>query len=237
MGDRPVAKRVLLKVSGEVFGGADKSIDLEMIEDFGSELKDALDTGVEVAIVIGGGNILRGSMISGKIVQRVSADYMGMLGTVINALALQGVLEKMGVEARVMAPFEIGQVAEKFIRREAVLHLRAGRLLILAGGTGNPYFTTDTAAALRAAEIDADLLIKGTKVEGIYNNDPVKDPSAELSEELNYSEVLGDDLKVMDGTAVALCRDNGIPIVVFNIREKGNLEKVLKGEKIGSLIR
>ena len=237
MGDRPVAKRVLLKVSGEVFGGADKSIDLEMIEDFGSELKDALDTGVEVAIVIGGGNILRGSMISGRIVQRVSADYMGMLGTVINALALQGVLEKMGVEARVMTPFEIGQVAEKFIRREAVLHLRAGRLLILAGGTGNPYFTTDTAAALRAAEIDADLLIKGTKVEGIYNNDPVKDPSAELSEELNYSEVLGDDLKVMDGTAVALCRDNGIPIVVFNIREKGNLEKVLKGEKIGSLIR
>ena len=237
MGERPAVKRVLLKVSGEVFGGVDSSVDLEMIGEFASELKDTLETGAEIAIVVGGGNILRGSMISGKMVQRVSADYMGMLGTVINALALQGVLEKMGVEARVMTPFVVGQVAEKFIRREAVLHLSAGRLLILAGGTGNPYFTTDTAAALRAAEIDADLLIKGTKVKGIYNSDPVKNPSAELSEELSYSEVLRDDLRVMDGTAVALCRDNDIPIIVFDIREKGNLKKVLEGEKIGSLIR
>ncbi|MBN2071934.1 MAG: UMP kinase [Candidatus Krumholzibacteriota bacterium] len=234
---RPEIRRVLLKVSGEVFGGVEQSIDLDMTGEFASDLKEALETGVEIAVVVGGGNILRGSMISGKKVQRISADYMGMLGTVINALALQGVLEEMGVEARVMTPFGVGQVAERFIRREAAGRLREGMLLILAGGTGNPYFTTDTAAALRAAEIEADILIKGTKVQGIYDSDPVRDPSAKLIEELSFSEVLRDDLRVMDGTAVALCRDNDIPIIVFNIMEKGNLKKVLQGEKIGSIVR
>ncbi|HSG28078.1 MAG TPA: UMP kinase, partial [Candidatus Krumholzibacterium sp.] len=208
---RPEVKRLLLKVSGEVFGGIEQSIDLEMVEQFAAELKDAHDTGSEIAVVAGGGNILRGSVLSGKTVSRVSADYMGMLGTVINALALQGALEKMGVNTRVMTPFPIGQVSESFARRQALAHLAEGMILLLAGGTGNPYFTTDTAAALRAAEIDADVLVKGTKVKGIYDRDPVHDPDARMISEMSYSEILRDDLRVMDGTAVALCRDNSIP--------------------------
>ncbi|MBU8920638.1 MAG: UMP kinase [Bacteroidales bacterium] len=237
MAGRPKVRRLLLKVSGEVFGGIEQSINLDMVEEFASELKDARATGAELAVVAGGGNILRGSMLSGKTVSRVSADYMGMLGTVINALALQGALEKMGIEARVMTPFAIGQVSENFVRRTALYHLSEGRILVLAGGTGNPYFTTDTAAALRAAEIGADVLVKGTKVKGIYDRDPVKNQDATMIEELSYSEVLRDDLRVMDGTAVALCRDNEIPIIVFNIREKGNLNKVLEGEKIGTIVK
>ncbi len=234
---RPVVKRLLLKISGEVFGGAEQSIDFKMIGSFASELKDALAAGSEIAVVVGGGNILRGAMVSGKAVHRISADYMGMLGTVINALALQGALEEIGVEARVMTPFEVGQVVERFSRIEAGIHLNKGRLLILAGGTGNPYFTTDTAAALRAAELEVDVLIKGTKVKGIYDSDPVKNPNAKMLNEMTFNEVLRDDLKVMDGTAVALCRDNDIPIIVFSIREKGNLKKVLLGEEIGTIVR
>lgn len=236
MSRRPEIKRLLLKVSGEVFGGVEQCISLDMVEDFAKELSEAHDTGAQIAVVAGGGNILRGSMLSGRAVHRISADYMGMLGTVINALALQGALEQMGVEARVMTPFAVGQVSERFIRRTALMHLDEGRILILAGGTGNPYFTTDTAAALRAAEIEADVLMKGTKVKGIYNRDPVRNPEAQMLREVTFSEVLRDDLRVMDGTAVALCRDNNIPIIVFNIREKGNLKKVLTGEEIGTLV-
>lgn len=236
MNRRPEIKRLLLKVSGEVFGGVEQCISLDMVEDFAKELSEAHDTGAQIAVVAGGGNILRGSMLSGRAVHRISADYMGMLGTVINALALQGALEQIGVEARVMTPFAVGQVSESFIRRTALMHLDEGRILILAGGTGNPYFTTDTAAALRAAEIEADVLMKGTKVKGIYDRDPVRNPEAQMLKEVTYSEVLRDDLRVMDGTAVALCRDNNIPIIVFNIREKGNLKKVLTGEEIGTLV-
>lgn len=237
MGNRPQIKRMLLKVSGEVFGGVERSIDLDMVGVFAAELKDALSTGAEIAVVVGGGNLLRGSKLSGQTVSRISADYMGMLGTVINALALQGALEQMGVEARVMTPFAVGQVTEAFVRRSANLNLSEGRILILAGGTGNPYFTTDTAAALRAAELEADVLLKGTKVKGIYDSDPVHNSDAVMVKKLRFSEVLADDLKVMDGTAVALCRDNDIPIIVFNIREKGNLKKVLEGEEIGTIVK
>lgn len=237
MGKRPGIRRLLLKVSGEVFGGCEQCIDLGMVDGFASELKEACQTGAQIAVVVGGGNILRGSVLSGDTVSRISADYMGMLGTVINALALQGALEQSGVESRVMTPFGIGQVAERFVRREASVHLKEGRLIILAGGTGNPYFTTDTAAALRSAEMQADVLLKGTKVDGIYDSDPVHNPDAKMVAELGFSEVLRDNLKVMDGTAVALCRDNGIPIIVFNIMQKGNLKKVLEGKEIGTIVR
>jgi uridylate kinase len=237
MGNRPAVKRLLLKVSGEVFGGSGSSIDLDKVSGFAEELSRAQATGAQIAVVVGGGNILRGSVLSMGNISRISADYMGMLGTVINALALQGALENLGVEAVVMTPFSIEQVSEKVIRRKAVEYLKEGKLVIMAGGTGNPYFTTDTAAALRAAEIGAELLVKGTKVDGIYDCDPVSNPDAKMISQLGFTEVLKDDLKVMDGTAVALCRDNDIPIIVFNIRVKGNLIKVLEGEEIGTIVR
>ncbi len=237
MSKRPTIKRVLLKVSGEVFGGGDSCIDLDGVERFAGELKAAHETDAGIAVVVGGGNILRGDTLCRRGVDRVSADYMGMLGTIINAEALRSALEGIGVKSVVMTAIAIEQLAEPFTRRRALEHLEGGRLLILAGGTGNPYFTTDTAAALRAVEIKADALIKGTKVDGIYSTDPVKNPDAMLLEELSYTEVLRDNLRVMDATAVALCRENGIPIIVFNLFEEGNLKRVLKGEKLGTIVQ
>jgi uridylate kinase len=236
MSTRPALKRLLLKVSGETFGTPGASLDLERVDVFAADLQQAHDSGIEVALVAGGGNILRGASLSGA-EDRVSCDYMGMLATVINALALQGALERRGVETVVMTPFALEMAAERFIRREAVQHLREGRVLLLAGGTGNPYFTTDTAAALRAAEIGADVLLKGTKVDGVYDRDPKKDTSARRLDSLTYTDVLRDDLKVMDAAAVALCRDNGIPIIVFDIMTAGNLARVINGEDIGTIVK
>ncbi len=229
-------KRLLLKVSGEVLGSAGTSIDFEKVAAFAGELRQARAAGSEIAVVIGGGNILRGYRASEKGVDRVAADCMGMLGTIINALALQAALERAGVEANVMTAISMEQFAEPYIRRRALDHLSNGRLVILAGGTGMPYFTTDTAAALRAVEIKADALLKGTKVDGVYTSDPVTDPKAVMRPRLRHIDVLKDDLRVMDATAVALCRENGIPIVVFNILKKGNLTRVLEGKRIGTIV-
>ena len=233
---KPVFKRLLLKVSGEVLGGIDTSIDFDRVGAFAVELKQAVRTGCEVAVVIGGGNILRGYRASERGVERVAADSMGMLGTIINAIALQSALERSGVEAQVMTAIAMEQFAEPYIRRRALEHLDSGRLVILAGDTDNPYFTTDTAAALPAAEIKADALLKGTKVDGIYTSDPARDPRAKLMRRLRYIDVLREDLRVMDATAVALCRENGIPIVVFNILKKGNLTSVLEGKRLGTIV-
>jgi uridylate kinase len=229
-------RRLLLKVSGEVLGGAETSIDFDRVAAFAGELRDAVAAGCEVAVVIGGGNILRGYRASERGVDRVAADSMGMLGTIINAIALQSALERAGVEAHVMTAIAMEQFAEPYIRRRALDHLENGRLVILAGGTGNPYFTTDTAASLRAVEIKAEALLKGTKVDGIYTSDPAVDRRAKLIPRLGYIDVLRDDLRVMDATAVALCRENGIPIVVFNILRKGNLRRVLEGKRLGTIV-
>jgi uridylate kinase len=229
-------KRLLLKVSGEVFGGGDSSIDFGRVSNFAAELKSAVDAGCEIAVVIGGGNILRGYRVSKKGIDRVAADSMGMLGTIINAIALQAALEHAGVESHVMTAISMEQYAEPYIRRRALDHLENGRLVILAGGTGNPYFTTDTAAALRAVEVKADALLKGTKVDGIYDSDPATNPRAKMLRRLGYLDVLKEDLRVMDATAVALCRENGIPIVVFNILTKGNLRRVLEGKLSGTIV-
>ena len=237
MRERPALRRLLLKVSGEMFGSSGAGIDLGMVDGFAVELKEAHDSGVEVALVAGGGNILRGAALSKHGPERVSSDYMGMLATVINALALQGALERAGVETVVMTPFALEQAAERFVRREALQHLREGRILLLAGGTGNPYFTTDTAAALRALEIDADALLKGTKVDGVYDRDPKAHPQARRLDHLTYTDILRDDLRVMDAAAVALCRDNGIPIIVFDIMRRGNLKKVIDGEHTGTIVQ
>lgn len=229
-------KRLLLKISGEVLGGKASSVDFDNVERFAGELKGAHDTGTEIAVVIGGGNIVRGYGVSQQGMDRASADCMGMLGTIINALALQSAVECLGVDTRVMTAIKMEQFAEPYIRRRALEHLSQGRLVILAGGTGNPFFTTDTAAALRAAEIKADALFKGTKVDGVYNSDPIGNPDAEMYDELGYIDVLKNDLRVMDATAVALCRENGIPILVFNIAQEGNLKRILEGEPLGTIV-
>lgn len=237
MSKRPEIRRLLLKVSGEVFGSEGHSIDMEKVDEFARELIEAHSTGIELAVVAGGGNILRGAVLCTEGADRVSCDYMGMMATVINALALQGALERAGVEAVVMTPFSLEVAAERFVRRQALRHLREGRIVLMAGGTGNPYFTTDSAAALRAAEIGADALVKGTKVDGIYDSDPKIKADAKKLETLTYTDVLRQDLKVMDATAVALCRDNGIPIVVFDILTRGNLKKVILGENLGTIVQ
>jgi uridylate kinase len=229
-------RRLLLKVSGEVLGSEAVSVDFDNVQRFAGELKAAHETGTEIAVVIGGGNIVRGFGASQQGVDRAAADCMGMLGTIINALALQSALERQGVDTRVMTAIKMEQFAEPYIRKRALEHLSGGRLIILAGGTGNPFFTTDTAAALRAAEIKADALFKGTKVDGIYNSDPVRNPDAKMMRELSYIDVLKDDLRVMDATAVTLCRENGIPIVVFNIVCEGNLKRILEGEPLGTIV-
>jgi uridylate kinase len=235
----PAYRRVLLKVSGEALMG-DKpfGIDEAVVAAIADEVREVVNgLKVEVAIVVGGGNIIRGLAASHRGIDRVTGDYMGMLATVINALALQDALEKRGVPTRVQTAIDIREVAEPFIRRRAIRHLEKGRTVIFAAGTGNPYFTTDSAAALRANEIHADVLLKATKVDGLYTADPEKDPSAVMLPEVTYQEVLEKDLKVMDTAAISLCRDNGIPIAIFDMMTSGNIRRVVCGERVGSIVR
>jgi len=228
---------VLLKLSGEALAaGQGFGVDSTRIDEVAAELKDVHDLGVEIAIVVGGGNFFRGVAEQEKNMDRVSADHMGMLATVINALALQDALEKRAVYTRVMSAIEMNQVAEPFIRRRAIRHLEKGRLVIFAAGTGNPYFSTDTAASLRAMEIKADAILKATKVDGIYDADPVLVKNAKMFDHISYMDVLKQGLKVMDSTAISLCKDNNLPIVVFNLNRRGNIRRVITGEKIGSLV-
>lgn len=231
-------KRILLKLSGEALAGEDKfGIGSEILKLYAQEVKSVVDLGVEVALVVGGGNIFRGISEAAYEMDRVSADYMGMLATVINALALQNALEKVGLNTRAQTAIPMNQIAEPFIRRRAIRHLEKGRVVIFAAGTGNPYFTTDTAAVLRAVEIEADVILKGTKVDGVYSADPFKDPDAKLFDELSYLEVVKQGLRVMDSTAITLSMDNKLPIIVFNMGQKGNLKRVVMGEPIGTKVR
>ena len=234
----PAYKRVLLKLSGEALMGEKQyGIDPAVTAQIARDVKDIQQLGVETAIVIGGGNIFRGLAASSRGMDRASGDYMGMLATVINALALQDALEQNGVVTRVMSAIEMRAVAEPFIRRRAVRHLEKGRVVIFAAGTGNPYFTTDTAAALRAMEIRASVIMKATKVDGIYSADPMKDPTATRYDTISYLEVLEKRLQVMDATAISLCMDNQLPILVFNLRTPGNLRRAVLGESIGSVVK
>ncbi len=231
-------KRILLKLSGEaLMGDKGYGIDAGTVDFMAKEIRGVVALGVQLSIVIGGGNIFRGVQASLEGMERASADYMGMLATVINALALQNALEKYDIPTRVQSAIEMRELAEPYIRRKAVRHLEKGRVVIFAAGTGNPYFTTDTAAALRAMEIGADVILKATKVDGVYSSDPVKDPRARKYTELTYMEVLKKGLRVMDSTAVTLCMDNSLPIVVFNLRGKGNIRKAIEGKTVGTLVR
>ena len=231
-------KRVLLKISGEaLMGNLGYGIDPDIVAGFAEELREVHETGVQLAVVLGGGNIFRGLSAAEQGMERVTADHMGMLATVINALALKGALEKQNVETRVLSAIDIDEIAEPYIRGRAVRHLEKGRIVIFAAGTGNPYFTTDTGAALRANEIGADAFLKATRVDGIYTADPKKDPDAELLPEVTYQECLEKRLRVMDSTAFSLCFDNRMPIHVFNLRQRGNIKRVVSGEKIGSVVR
>ncbi len=233
----PRYKRVLLKLSGEVLMGEQHfGIDPELVRRIAAEIMDVHAMGVQIGIVIGGGNIFRGLAASAQGFDRVSADHMGMLATVINSLALQDALEKMDVHTRVQSAIEMNQVAEMFIRRRAIRHLEKGRVVIFAAGTGNPYFSTDTTAALRAMEIKAEVILKATKVDGIYDADPVKVKDATLINRITYLDVLTKGLAVMDTTAISLCMDNRVPIQVFNIKVKGNIKRVIEGEDIGSVV-
>src|SRR6056300_301193 len=231
-------KRILLKLSGEaLLGDKEFGIDSSILAKYASEIKAVADLGIEVAIVIGGGNIFRGvSGVEGGMKDRANADYMGMLATMINAMALQGALENEGVYTRLLSAIKMEQVAEPFIRRRAIRHLEKGRVVIFGAGTGNPYFTTDTAASLRAVEIEADIVIKGTRVDGIYSADPEKDPEAVKYDRISYKDVFDKDLNVMDMTAFTLCHENKKQIVVFNMNEPGNLLKLVKGDSIGTLV-
>jgi uridylate kinase len=234
-----VYKRILLKISGEaMMGDKGYGIDPSTVDFIAKEIKEAVSLGIEVAIVVGGGNIFRGVEASVRGMERASADYMGMLATVINALALQNSLEKHGVPTRVQSAIEMKELAEPYIRRKAIRHLEKGRTVIFAAGTGNPYFTTDTAAALRGIEIGADVILKATKVDGIYSSDPMKDPAAKKYNTVTYIDVLKKGLSIMDSTAVSLCMDNSLPIVVFNLRGSGNIRKLLiEGKKVGTLVK
>jgi uridylate kinase len=231
-------KRILLKLSGEALMGSDRfGIDPEATARIAREIASARDAGHELCLVVGGGNIFRGLAAAARGFDRASADYMGMLATVMNALALQNALEQQGVATRVQSAIPMASVCEPYIRRRAARHMEKGRIVIFAAGTGNPFFTTDTAAALRAAEMGCDALFKGTSVDGIYSSDPKMNPDAERYPSISFDKMLNDNLKVMDSAAVALCRDNGIPIIVFNIREDGNLAKVLRGEGRATVVR
>jgi uridylate kinase len=232
-------QRILLKLSGEALGtpGDGHGIDPERVQTFARQIARVMGLGVEVALVCGGGNILRGAEFSRLGGHRATADYMGMLGTVINALALSDAIEQQGVETRVMSAIEIRQVAEPFVRRRADAHLTRGRAVLLAAGTGNPFFTTDTAAALRANELGCEVLLKATKVDGVYSADPQTNPDAQRFAELTYMQVLEKNLRVMDGTAITLCMENDLPITVFDLFEEGNLERVVRGEALGTTIR
>jgi len=236
--DRPAYGRVLLKLSGEaLLGEKTFGIDRNFTDYLAEEIREVHALGVEVAVVIGGGNIFRGMSETARGMDRVSADQMGMLATVINGLALQDALERASVQTRVLSAIEIRQVAEPFIRRRAIRHLEKKRVAIFAAGIGNPYFSTDTAAALRAMEIKAEIILKGTKVDGIYDKDPVKNPDARRFDSLTYLDVLKKGLAVMDGTAVTLCRDNSMPIIVYDLKQKGNLRRIVGGETVGTIVR
>jgi len=233
----PVFKRILLKLSGEALAaGQGFGVDSDRVQEIAGELQEVHALGVQTAIVVGGGNFFRGVAEQAKEMDRVSADHMGMLATVINALALQDALEKHAVMTRVMSAIEMNQVCEPFIRRRAIRHLEKERVVIFAGGTGNPYFSTDTAASLRAMEIKADVILKATKVDGIYDADPVVVKDAKMFDNISYLDILKKGLKVMDSTAISLCKDNNLPIVVFNLNRRGNIRRVVTGEKVGSLV-
>ncbi|MCX6190635.1 MAG: UMP kinase [Bacteroidetes bacterium] len=231
-------KRILLKLSGEsLMGDQQFGIDPKILEQYANEIKSVVDMGAELAIVIGGGNIFRGIQgVQGGVVDRAQGDYMGMLATVINSMALQGALEKHSIKTRLLSAIKMEQICEPFIRRRAIRHLEKGRVVIFGAGTGNPYFTTDTAAALRGVEIEADLILKGTRVDGIYTADPEKDPTATRYESITFSEAISKNLNIMDMTAFTLCHENKRPILVFDMNKKGNLAKVIGGEKIGTLV-
>jgi uridylate kinase len=230
-------KRILLKLSGEALAaGHGFGVDVTRVHEIAGEISDVQKMGVQLSIVVGGGNFFRGVAEQARDMDRVSADHMGMLATVINALALQDALEKQGVETRVMSAIEMDQVAEPFIRRRALRHLEKGRVVIFAAGTGNPYFSTDTAASLRAMEIKADVIMKATKVDGIYDADPVIVKDAKMFDHITYLDVLKKGLKVMDATAIALCRENNLPNIIFNLNKTGNIQRVVAGEKVGSLV-
>jgi len=234
---QPHYKRILLKLSGEaLMGEQGYGIDYAVLDSIASEVKEVSDLGVQMAIVIGGGNIFRGLTATAVGMERASADYMGMLATVLNALALQNILENKGVVTRVQSAIEMRQLAETYVRRRAVRHLEKNRVVIFAAGTGNPYFTTDTAAALRAMEIGAEVIMKATKVDGVYSADPLKEPSAVKFDQLTYIEVLQKNLRVMDATAISLCMDNNLPIIVFNLTASGNIKRIVSGEKVGTLV-
>ena len=235
--DAPPFRRVMLKLSGEMLVGEQSmGIQPDVIGRFADEIKEVSTLGVEVAMVIGGGNIFRGLAGASRGMDRAHADYMGMLATVINGLALQDALEARGVHTRVMSAITVNEICEPYIRRRALRHMEKGRVVIFAGGTGNPYFTTDTAAALRAAEIHADVILKATKVDGVYDKDPVKNDDAVRFDSVSYMEVLQRGLKVMDSTAVSLCMDNDIPIIVFNLNDEGNIKRVIQGEAVGTRV-
>lgn len=235
--ETPVFKRIVLKISGEALqGGGHYGIDEDVIASIAQQIKEVSHTGVQIAVVIGGGNIFRGVAAASRGMDRAAADYMGMLATVINGLALQDALEKIGVFTRVQTAIAMQALAEPYIRRRAIRHLEKGRVVIFVAGTGSPYFSTDTTAALRANEIGAQVILKATKVDGVYSADPQKDKDAQKFDQLNYIEVLKRGLKVMDATAISLCMDNNLPIIVFNLKQQGNIKRIVLGEKIGTLV-
>ncbi len=235
--ERPKYSRVMIKLSGEALMGFQNfGVDPAMMDTLSRQIREVHELGVEIAIVVGGGNIIRGVNVSDAGFDRATGDYMGMLATVINALALQGALEEIGIYTRVLSAINVAEVAEPFIRRRAIRHLEKKRVVIFAAGTGNPYFSTDTAAALRAMEIKAEVILKGTKVDGVYDSDPVKNAAAKFFDRLTYQEVLERGLKVMDATAIALCKDNQLPIIVFNLKKEGNIKQAVLGKKVGSII-
>jgi uridylate kinase len=236
-GERPAYRRIVLKISGEALaGGQGYGVDPPVLERIAAEIREVLALGVQIAVVIGGGNIFRGVAASARGMDRATADYMGMLATIINALALQDALEKAGMQTRVLSAVEMRAVAEPYIRRRAIRHLEKGRVVIFAAGTGNPFFTTDTAGALRAVEIGADAIMKATKVDGIYSADPARNPSAERLPRVTYIDVLSRRLEVMDTTAISLCMDNGLPIIVFDLTRSGNIKRIVLGEPVGSIV-
>ena len=239
MNKAPVYKRVLLKLSGEaLLGRLEHGIDVEMCISLATQIKEVHDAGVEMAIVVGGGNIFRGQLESKRFgLDRSVADYMGMLATVMNGLALQNALEQIGVQTRVMTAIQMHAIAEPYILRRAIRHLEKRRVIIFVAGTGNPYFTTDTAASLRATEIGCDVIMKATKVDGVYSADPFKNKDAKMFKRLKFIDVLKKDLKVMDATAISMCMDNSLPIIVFNLLQKGNIKKAIYGEEIGTIVR
>ena len=231
-------KRILLKLSGEaLMGNKGFGIDTKKISSYANEIKSAIELGYEVAVVIGGGNIFRGVQVEGQGLDRAQGDYMGMLATIINGMALQAALEKIKIQTRLLSAIKMEQIAESYIRRRAIRHLQKNRVVIFGGGTGNPYFTTDTAAALRAVEMQADAILKGTKVDGIFTSDPEINPSAKKYNEITFQEVYENKLKVMDMTAFTLCQENKLPIIVFNINKKGNLIKALEKDNVGTIVK